>query len=81
MSDECGPSLSCTAKLVRVVLSNRGPLAPSEIADEARISTLEARESLAELTEEGLAEPVCGVCRSKEEVYQLHDDAVEPGDA
>ncbi|MBP2250519.1 hypothetical protein J2754_000828 [Halarchaeum solikamskense] len=29
--------LSCHAKLARVVLDNRGPLSPAEVASEARI--------------------------------------------
>jgi len=63
--------LSCTAKLVQVVLSNRGPLSASEIAEEGRISADEARTGLEELVGEGDAESVCGVCSTKEEVYAL----------
>jgi predicted ArsR family transcriptional regulator len=69
--EQCDDDLSCTAKLARVVLANRGPLSPSEVASEARISAEEAREGLAELAAEGLAESVCGVAATREEVYQL----------
>jgi len=68
---ESSEELSCRAKLARVVLDNRGPLSASEVAAEARISTTEAREALSELAAEGLAESVCGVATTREEVYQL----------
>ena len=63
--------LSCAAKIARVVLDNCGPLSPSEVAEEAYLSTDRAREGLAELSSRGLAEPVCGVCEEREEVYAL----------
>jgi len=63
--------LSCTGKLARVVLDNRGPLSPSEIADEAHISGPEARKAVRELQSVGFVEPVCGLCESQEEVYTL----------
>jgi len=65
--------LSCTAKLVRVVLTNRGPLSASEVAEEGRISANEAREGLEELARVGEAESVCGVCSTREEVYALSE--------
>jgi hypothetical protein len=80
--------LSCAAKLARVVLDNRGPLSPAEVADEGRLSEPQARDALSELADAGLAEGVCGLCESKQEVYELTDggddgsdaDAVPPGD-
>ena len=63
--------LSCTGKLARVVLDNRGPLSPSEIADEAHITSPEARKAVAELEAADFVEPVCGLCESQEEVYTL----------
>jgi len=71
---ECG-SLSCAAKLARVVLDNCGPLSPAEVAEEARLSEDEAREALAELDGAGVAECVCGLCESKQQVYELADAA------
>ena len=67
-------TLSCAAKLARVVLDNCGPLSPAEVAEEARLSEEDASEALAELRDEGLAECVCGLCESKEQVYALADD-------
>ena len=67
-------SLSCPAKLARVVLGNCGPLTPTEVADEARLSVESADEALRELVENDLATPVCGMCHSREEVYELVDD-------
>lgn len=66
-------SLSCAAKLARVVLDNCGPLSPAEVADEARLSEDEASEALAELDDAGLVDCVCGLCESKEQVYELAD--------
>lgn len=63
--------LSCTAKLARVVLVNRGPLSPREVASEACISVEEAREAITELTTVDRAEPVCGVRDTREQVYAL----------
>ena len=68
--------LPCPAKLALVVLDNCGPLSPSEVAEEARLSSEEADTALANLVEHGLAEPVCGVRSAREEVYALTDDAV-----
>lgn len=68
----CGTgTLSCTGKLARVVLDNRGPLSPSEIALEGNITVPEARKAVDELESEGFAKPVCGLCASQEEVYTL----------
>lgn len=67
--------LSCPAKLALVVLDNCGPLSPSEVADEARLSHEEADRAVRTLVEEDLAEPVCGVCGAREQVYALTDDA------
>ena len=67
--------LSCAAKIARVVLENRGPLSPSEIAAEAHISTERATEGVADLREAGFAEPVCGVCGEREEVFALTERA------
>lgn len=76
MSDS--EDLSCRAKLARVVLDNRGPLSPGEVAAEARLSEDEARDALAELADAGIAETVCGVCATKEEVYALAEERAEP---
>lgn len=70
--------LSCAAKLARVVLANCGPLAPTEVADEAYISPQRAREGLAELADCGVAEPVCGVCAAREEVFELVEERHPP---
>ncbi|MFB6134607.1 MAG: hypothetical protein ABEJ55_06430 [Halanaeroarchaeum sp.] len=66
--------LSCTGKLARVVLANRGPLSPSEIAEEGHITAGEARRAIDELGDAGLVKSVCGLCESKEEVYTLTAD-------
>jgi hypothetical protein len=68
-------SLSCAAKLARVVLDNCGPLSPAEVADEARLSEDEASDALAELEDAGLVDCVCGLCESKQQVYELADAA------
>jgi hypothetical protein len=68
-------SLSCAAKLARVVLDNCGPLSPTEVADEARLSEDEAADALAELEDAGFVDCVCGLCESKEQVYELAADA------
>ena len=79
MDDARLRELSCAAKIARVVLENCGPLAPSEVADEAHVTTERARSGLGELADAGLAEPVCGVCAEREEVYALTEvDATEP---
>lgn len=75
MGDQSLRELSCAAKLARVVLANCGPLAPSEVADEAYVSHARAHTGLVELESQGLAEPVCGVCTAREEVYALTDEA------
>lgn len=66
--------LSCEAKLARVVLDNRGPLSPVEVAEEARLSAEDATTALQELADLGFAESVCGLCESKETVYELVED-------
>jgi DNA-binding transcriptional regulator GbsR (MarR family) len=63
--------LSCAAKIARVVLENRGPLSPSEIAQEAYISRARAETGVDDLRSAGLVEPVCGVCDRREEVFAL----------
>ena len=63
--------LSADAKLVRVVLDNCGPLAAPEAAEEAYLTVSRARRALSELVEAGMAEPVCGMCEEREEVYAL----------
>ena len=78
MADAEEAELSCAAKLVKVVLTNCGPLSPSEVADEAYVSFKRARVGLEELEERGVAEPVCGVCEAKEEVYALVDGPRQP---
>jgi DNA-binding transcriptional regulator GbsR (MarR family) len=70
--------LSCAAKIARVVLENRGPLSPSEIAQEAYISREHAETGIDDLRSAGLVEPVCGVCDSREEVFALIE-SVDPG--
>jgi len=68
MSD--AEELSCTAKLARVVLRNQGPLSPCEVATEACISESEASAALRELEASNFAEPVCGMCSTREQVYE-----------
>jgi DNA-binding transcriptional regulator GbsR (MarR family) len=68
-------SLSCAAKLARVVLDNCGPLAPDEVADEARLSEQEASDALTELEAAGFVDCVCGLCESRQQVYELADAA------
>lgn len=70
--------LSCAAKIARIVLENCGPLSPTEVAEEAYVSTDRARRGLIELADHDLAEPVCGVCEEREEVYALTKRAAEP---
>lgn len=70
--------LSCAAKLARVVLANCGPLSPTEVAEEAYIGSDRARSGLLELHRRGVAEPVCGVCAAREEVYALVDSPHQP---
>lgn len=79
MEDARREELSCSAKLARVVLENCGPLAPSEMAGEAYLTEQEAGDGLEELADIGLAEPVCGVCEEREQVYALTetDEATE----
>lgn len=67
-------ALSGAAKLARVVLDNCGPLSPEEVAEEAHLSESEASDALAELTDAGFAECVCGLCESKQQVYALSDE-------
>lgn len=67
--------LSCTAKIVRVVLENRGPLSPTEVAEEAYISDTLAASGIEELESVGFAEPVCGICEEQEEVFALTETA------
>lgn len=67
--------LSTHAKLVRVVLTERGPLCPREIADEAHLSVDTAETALDELTDHDIAEPVCGMAATREEVYGIAEDA------
>ena len=69
--------LSCTAKLVRVVLDNCGPLSPSEVAEEACIDRAAASEALAELESEGRVTSVCGVCSTRETVYELQEPTAD----
>ena len=71
--------LSADAKLVRVVLDNCGPLAAPEAAEEAYLCVERARAGLVELASAGLAEPVCGMCEEREEVYALTDAGERAG--
>lgn len=71
-------ALSCTAKLVHVVLAERGPLSPTEVSSEARLSESEVETGIAELVDAGLAEAVCGVAETGEEVFALTEAAPEP---
>ena len=71
MEEAVPEGLSCGAKLALVVLANRGPLSPSEIAEEAYVTADRALQGLQELARLDLAEPVCGVCEEREEVYAL----------
>lgn len=73
--------LSCHGKLVRVVLENRGPLSPREVAMEGHMSTAEARDALEEMAELGIVTSVCGLCESREEVYELTERGREQGPA
>lgn len=68
-------NLPCPAKLALVVLDNCGPLSPSEVADEARLSQSEANDALVALVKHDFAEPVCGVRNAREQVYALTDEA------
>lgn len=70
--------LSSAAKLARVVLANCGPLSPSEVADEAFLTPDQSVRGLTELADRGLAEPVCGTCRDREEVFALTPAGAEP---
>ena len=67
--------LSCAAKIARVVLENCGPLSPSEIAEEAYISTERAETGVEDLRAAGFAQPVCGMCDGKEMVFALTEPA------
>lgn len=80
--DEALRELSADAKLVRLVLDNCGPLAAPEAAREAYLCDERARAALSELEAAGLAEPVCGMCDSREEVFALTDEGerIERGD-
>lgn len=80
MAETPRSELSSEAKLVRVVLANCGPLSPSEVAEEAMVDVDTAAAGLEELAEAALAEPVCGVCAEREEVYALTepDEPAEP---
>ena len=78
MDDVEEGKLSCAAKLAHVVLTNCGPLSPSEVAEEAYVSLERARAGLEELEDRGVAEPVCGVCAAREEVYALVDGPRQP---
>ena len=69
--------LSCEAKLASIVLDNRGPLTPLELAAEGRLTQTEALDALGELESLGLARTVCGLCETREEVYELVDDEPE----
>lgn len=73
--------LSCRAKLVRVVLENRGPLSPSEVAAESHLSPDEASKALEEMTAEGVARCVCGLRDTREELYELTEAGREQGPA
>lgn len=75
MDVERARRLSCSAKLARVVLENCGPLSPSEVAAEAHLSPADAADAVAELVDADLAVPVCGVCDTREQVYELTEDA------
>lgn len=81
MEEAVPQRLSCGAKLALIVLANCGPLSPSEIADEAYVSSERALAGLQELDRVDLAEPVCGVCEEREEVYALTDagETIDPG--
>lgn len=74
--------LSADAKLVRLVLDNCGPLAAPEAAREAYLCDERTRSAISELEAAGLAEPVCGMCASREEVYALTDagERIDRGD-
>lgn len=69
--------LPCPAKLALVVLDNCGPLSPSEVAEEARLSRAEADDALVALVERDFAEPVCGVRDAREQVYALTEAGTE----
>ncbi len=78
MSDADRRELSSAAKLARVVLANCGPLSPTEVAEEAYVTPERARAGLDELERRGVAEPVCGMCEAREEVYALVDGSRPP---
>ncbi|MDZ7702174.1 MAG: hypothetical protein U5J98_08995 [Halobacteriales archaeon] len=78
MADDADDELSAAAKLVQVVLANCGPLSASEVAEEAYLTIDRARAGLDELERREVAEPVCGVCEAREEVYALVDRPHQP---
>lgn len=69
--------LSCEAKLARVILDNRGPLAPAELAAEGNLSRESARAAIEELQSAGMAQAVCGLRETKEEVVALTEAEAE----
>lgn len=73
--------LTCQAKLVRVVLENRGPLSPREVAAESHLSPGEARSALVEMAAKGQAKSVCGLRESHEELYELTEAGRQQGPA
>ncbi|NIS31204.1 MAG: hypothetical protein GWN07_12800 [Actinobacteria bacterium] len=78
MGDQAEDDRSAAAKLVQVVLANCGPLSATEVAEEAYLEPERALAGLEELEREGVAEPVCGVCEAREEVYALVDRPRQP---
>lgn len=66
---------SCRAKLVRLVLAERGPLSPAEVAAEAHLSTAEVETAIQELVDAGEVHCVCGVAETGEEVFALTEPA------
>ncbi|MFB6253010.1 MAG: hypothetical protein ABEI06_00200 [Halobacteriaceae archaeon] len=74
MSHSADTPLSSQAKLVRVVLDNCGPLSPPEIAQEAHITEQSAKQALRELEDANEVKCVCGMAKSKEEIYALQSE-------
>ncbi|MFW6384546.1 MAG: hypothetical protein ACOCY7_00230 [Halodesulfurarchaeum sp.] len=73
---DTGP-LSCEAKLARVILENRGPLSPAELAAEGNLSRESARVAMDELQSLGMAQAVCGLTDTREEVVALTEAGAE----
>ncbi|MFB6113171.1 MAG: MarR family transcriptional regulator [Halodesulfurarchaeum sp.] len=59
------------------MLEHRGPLSPTELAEEGHMSREKATEAVEELEEEGFVQSVCGLRESREEVFALTETGTE----